>query len=196
MFRFLPLAFSTQTAWIYAVRQFVTERLNELLTNCPIISDENKHCELCVQYRSRSAKACRGQIHTSIPWDGMCRHGLACAGWSGSIYYADTIMLVFSWKGSFIFCRLQIMVLIFHGNSMVHVEHFYYTLLPICVLYQGFWIRSHLSMFYVALFNISIFPKTDTFKVDFEIMWSENCYIGILEKQCWKCCETILNLII
>ena len=35
--------------------------------------------------------------HYSIPLplqDWMCRPGLACEGWSGSIYYADTIMLV------------------------------------------------------------------------------------------------------
>ena len=36
--------------------------------------------------------------HCSIPlspWDGMCRTGLACAGWSGLIHYAESIMLFF-----------------------------------------------------------------------------------------------------
>ena len=39
------------------------------------------------------------------PWDGMCRPGLACAdcaGRSGSIHYAESITLVFSWNGSFL----------------------------------------------------------------------------------------------
>ena len=51
--------------------------------------------------------------HYSIPplypWDRMCRPGLACAdcaGWSGSIHYAESMMLVFSWNGSFNFILL------------------------------------------------------------------------------------------
>ena len=46
--------------------------------------------------------------HYSIPpfppWDGMCRPALACAdcaGWSGSIHYAEYIMLFFSWYRSY-----------------------------------------------------------------------------------------------
>ena len=38
-------------------------------------------------------------------WDGMCRPRLACAdcaGWPVSIHYAECIMLVFSWNGSYI----------------------------------------------------------------------------------------------
>ena len=38
-----------------------------------------------------------------FPWDEMCRPGLACADcacWSGSIYYAESILLVFLWNGS------------------------------------------------------------------------------------------------
>ena len=38
----------------------------------------------------------------SIHWDGMCWPRLACAGWSGSIHYADAIMLVFMWNSSFV----------------------------------------------------------------------------------------------
>ena len=37
------------------------------------------------------------------PWDRMCHPGSVCtdcAGWSGSIHYAEAIMLVFSWNGS------------------------------------------------------------------------------------------------
>ena len=46
--------------------------------------------------------------HYFIPlslWDGMCRSGLVCAdyaGWSGPVHYAEVIMLVFSWNGSFV----------------------------------------------------------------------------------------------
>ena len=43
-------------------------------------------------------------------WDGMFRPGLACAdcaGWSGSIHYADPIMLVFSWNGSDVFIYIS-----------------------------------------------------------------------------------------
>ena len=46
--------------------------------------------------------------HYSIPlspWDGMYRPGLAwadCAGWSWSIHYAESIMLVFLWNSSYI----------------------------------------------------------------------------------------------
>ena len=49
--------------------------------------------------------------HYSLPlllWDGMCRSGLACAdcaGWSGSIHYAESIMLVLSWNGSYILLK-------------------------------------------------------------------------------------------
>ena len=40
--------------------------------------------------------------------------GLACAGWSGSIYYAESIMLFFSWDGSYVVESLQIN----HNNSI------------------------------------------------------------------------------
>ena len=39
-----------------------------------------------------------------FPWDGMCRPGSVCAdcaGWSESIHYAETTMLVFSDAGSY-----------------------------------------------------------------------------------------------
>ena len=37
-----------------------------------------------------------------FPWDGMYRPGLAYAGWSRSILYAETIMLVLSWNDSLV----------------------------------------------------------------------------------------------
>ena len=89
------------------------------------VPQENQHCGLCVKYRPESALACRAgypgqntfcllwifcfRNHYSLPLspcDGMCRPGLDfadCAGLSGSIHYAESIMLVFSWNGSYLY---------------------------------------------------------------------------------------------
>ena len=78
---------------------------------------ENQHCWLCnLDQPKHAAQAYPDRhfsppvdflfqeslLYTSIPWDGRCRSGSVCAGWSGSIHYADAIMLVFSLYGSFV----------------------------------------------------------------------------------------------
>ena len=83
-------------------------------------------------------------IHLS-PWDGKCRPGLACAdcaGWSGSILYAGTIMMVFSRNGSYvltnvvIFLKMKIHINVIYQRSILVKIHFN-VIVNICVQRSG-----------------------------------------------------------
>ena len=88
------------------------------------VKRENQHCGFCVKVSTRISLSmprkptrtdtfrllwifCFGN-HKSIPvspWNGMCRSGSVCAdcaGWSGSIHYAEAILFGFSRDGSYV----------------------------------------------------------------------------------------------
>ena len=59
------------------------------------------------------------------PWDGMCRHGLACVDcvcWSGLIHYAEAIMLVFSRNSSYMHTLLVVIIKYLSLTSSKHPE--------------------------------------------------------------------------
>ena len=66
--------------------------------------------------------------HYSIPlspYDGMCRPGLACVSWSGTIHYAESILLVFSWNGSNAFVNSWQTICLHHNLiELVHEKSY------------------------------------------------------------------------
>ena len=62
------------------------------------------------------------------PWDGMCQSGLACVDWaglSGSIHYAESIMLVISWNALSYIRMLRPLLPTPLENSMIKIQYFY-----------------------------------------------------------------------
>ena len=84
-------------------RKWTVPQENQLESNDP---DQPKHAAQAYPERHFSPTVDflfqESLLYASIPRDGMCRPGSVCAdcaAWSGSIHYAEAIMLVFSRDG-------------------------------------------------------------------------------------------------